>query len=787
VARNLQGARLTIVGTYRDVEVDRTHALSGVLADLRRVQGFQRVPLRGLTVDEVQRMISNIRGQEVSWGRAEMYYRQTEGNPLFIQELLRYLVEEGLVVREGGRYALADPSQPEAGVPEGLRDVIGKRLSRLSPECNRLLSVAAVIGRDFDLATLRAVTAVEEEAMLSSLEEAVRVGVLEERSQPGRVLYRFAHAFFRQTLYEEMIAPRRLRLHQEIARALEAQYGSRRAEHAAELAEHFAQSTDKADLAKAVEYGEVAAKRAMSVFDYGEATRLLERAIGVQEVFDPDDKTKRCDLLLALGETLLPLGEPKRAADTIAPAAFALAEALGDKPRLARSSLLAINALEEYGGAPINGTSEYRQWASRLDTHALPDTLERVAADWSLARSALPFGGFRESAARRLRALEAARRLDDNQAVFEAVAVFFSYSPASSSGLALQLANEFAERPTQAVKSGTLSQVLTQCSTHFLAAGERERAEQLWRRVAEIAERTQDARSILTTIGHEVTLATLDGRLEEAIEAAERQRISRNDQMGILIGGNAAHRALVLLGRADEALDKFYGGTSLTADVQRARLLAYIGRTAEAQAALRRLWADFIERQGELDALGLPNLLSMIDTAVIVGDREVVALLVDRVAPYASHAFSQGALVAFVPARQLGAAAALLGRAEEARAYYLQALEACAKIRFRPEIALTRLQLAELLLDESAKPNPLDLRSSPPQPTTAVGARSPRPGADRETQEGEETSPLRGATLAAALRAEALDHLDFAISEFREMKMQPSLERALRHRSLLRA
>src|SRR3972149_5696019 len=109
------------------VEVVRTHPLSSALAELSRAASFMRVRLRGLTVDEVQRMISNIRGQEVSWGRAEMYYRQTEGNPLFIQELLRYLVEEGFVIREGGRYAIANPSQPEAGVPEGLRDVIGKR------------------------------------------------------------------------------------------------------------------------------------------------------------------------------------------------------------------------------------------------------------------------------------------------------------------------------------------------------------------------------------------------------------------------------------------------------------------------------------------------------------------------------------------------------------------------------------------------------------------------------------------------------------------------------------
>src|SRR5262249_42224094 len=89
LARNVQGARLLIVGTYRDVEVDRAHPLSGALAELRRAGSFVRVPLRGLTVDEVQRMMSIVRGQEVPWSRAEQIHRQTEGNPLFVQEVLR--------------------------------------------------------------------------------------------------------------------------------------------------------------------------------------------------------------------------------------------------------------------------------------------------------------------------------------------------------------------------------------------------------------------------------------------------------------------------------------------------------------------------------------------------------------------------------------------------------------------------------------------------------------------------------------------------------------------------
>jgi predicted ATPase len=172
---------------------------------------------------------------------------------------------------------------------------------------------------------------------LSALEEALHIGVLEEQSRPGSIRYRFAHAFFRQTLYEELIAPRRLRLHQQVAAALERQYANRLEEHASELAEHFAQSTDREDLAKAVRYGELAAERAVRVYAYGEAVRHLEQALAVQEVLDPDDTGKRCDLLLALGEALKSNGETLRTVESVAPAALALAETLKDRRRASRA------------------------------------------------------------------------------------------------------------------------------------------------------------------------------------------------------------------------------------------------------------------------------------------------------------------------------------------------------------------------------------------------------------------------------------------------------------------
>ena len=209
LARGLSGSRLLIVGTYRDVEVDRAHALSGALAELRRSSAFGRIALRGLTADEVQRMISGVAQQEVPWGLAEAVHRQTEGNPLFIQEVLRYLVEEGLLAREDGSLRSTGQTPLEMGIPEGLRDVIGKRLTRLGEECNRVLRVAAVIGRDFRLDVLDRVAEIAEDDLFAALEEAKGVGVIEERSAVGAgVTFRFAHAFFRQTSLRGDVRPK---------------------------------------------------------------------------------------------------------------------------------------------------------------------------------------------------------------------------------------------------------------------------------------------------------------------------------------------------------------------------------------------------------------------------------------------------------------------------------------------------------------------------------------------------------------------------------------------------
>jgi predicted ATPase len=210
LSRRLAGSRLLLVCTYRDVEVDRAHPLAGALAELRRGPEFTRVLIRGLDTNDVSQILMHLLvGGDVDVAFADAVQRQTEGNPLFVQEVARYLVEEGVMYQSDGQSLGATTASLMTRVPEGVREVIGKRLSKLSPECNQALSAAAVIGREFGLGILQQVIDLKEDVLLETLEHAQRARVLDDTSIEGEVRFRFNHALFRQTLYEELFTPRR--------------------------------------------------------------------------------------------------------------------------------------------------------------------------------------------------------------------------------------------------------------------------------------------------------------------------------------------------------------------------------------------------------------------------------------------------------------------------------------------------------------------------------------------------------------------------------------------------
>ena len=675
VARNLAGERLLIVGTYRDVEVDRAHPLSAALANLRRISNFSRVLLRGLTLDEVQGMVEATAGQAITSGLAEAVERQTEGNPLFVQEVLRYLVEEGLVSRERGRWSATGDSSAEglaSQIPEGLRDVIGKRLSRLSPDCNRVLSVAAVIGREFRLDVLQRVAGSSEEELDAAVKEAQNAVVIEERSSMvGTANYWFTHAFFRQSMFEEIIAPRRIRLHQQVALALEVVHAARLDEHATELAEHFSHSSDPSDLAKAIAFGEMAAKRATAVFAYGESVDHLDRCLQVQEVLDPGDKGKRCDLLLALGDALLLAEEPQRILDLVSPEALSLVEDLDDTIRLCRACQLALWGLHHSVGPVAMGTPEFAQWVDRLDRYAQPDTLERADADINLGWLRFFAGRPKEGFEHLGKGLDLARRLNDPELFWGAASSWLLFVTAPQHGEeTLRLADELAVRSRAGVRSTAISYSLSFIGSTFLAWGQRQRSEEVWRELDDLARRTGQASVLAWSMATNAIPATLDGHLEDAVAMTQRTLAhgheSGNPGLARSASIPASVRPLLYLGKVDDALE------FAIRPPQRALCLAHLGRHEEVTALLEELvlarpgvGSDEDETTTWLDIV-------LLEAAVLVGHREAAGLLLRRFAGTEMRTTGSSHITCI--ARHLGAAAALLDRPDEARGYYQTAL-----------------------------------------------------------------------------------------------------------------
>ena len=278
VAPELAEARVMALGTYRDVDVSRDHPLFRTLGELARQRLYQRILLRGLSREEVEQYIETVGGVALPQELVSTVYEHTEGNPLFLREVVRLLAEEGLLVPE----RLSDLKDWDFRLPEGIREVIGRRLDRLSRNCNEVLTIASVIGRQFDIAVLEQVAQRPQEWLLEILEEALAAKIIEEIPPPvGH--YQFSHTLVRQTLVAELSNTRRVRMHALIARSLDELYGADAEEHAAELAYHFAEAETVADTERLVHYLRLAGERALDAYAYEEARDHFQRALAAKE------------------------------------------------------------------------------------------------------------------------------------------------------------------------------------------------------------------------------------------------------------------------------------------------------------------------------------------------------------------------------------------------------------------------------------------------------------------------------------------------------------------------
>jgi len=332
------GGRILVLGTYRDTELTHDHPLLEVIPDLRRQGGVDRLSLAGLDDQGVAALVEQAAGQpldEATLALARAVHEETEGNPFFVKEVLRHLAETGAVEREGGSWTTRRPVD-QLGIPEGVRDVVGRRLARLSGNTHQTLRVAAVVGPEFEIGVVRAAGDLSEDNLLAAIEEAADARVVTEVSATR---FRFAHALVRATLYESLTSARQVALHRKTAEAIETIYARALDDYVPTLAHHWAKaSAPVRDVTKAVEYAQRAGDRALAQLAHDEAVRYYASGLelldaGEADAYDP----RRLELLIGRGEAQRRAGDPCYR-QTLVDAAH-LAKELGDAPALARAAL----------------------------------------------------------------------------------------------------------------------------------------------------------------------------------------------------------------------------------------------------------------------------------------------------------------------------------------------------------------------------------------------------------------------------------------------------------------
>ncbi len=284
-------AKLLFLGTYREVELDRAHPLSRALVEWTRERLAERLRLERLDREETGRMVATLLGQErVPVAFVESLHRETEGNPFFVEEIVKALVAEGGLVRGrvgGWRRAASD----ELLLPQSVKAAIGSRLERVGESCIETLRTAAVLGKTFEFGELAAVADCDEDALLDALDEAVSAQLV----VAGRgETFAFTHDKIREVLYEEINPIRRRRLHARIAAGLERLHGGGGAVAVEDLAHHFVESGDDE---KGLLWAGRAAEAACRVFAFDEALALLHRARDCAEALGRVEEVARIDEL----------------------------------------------------------------------------------------------------------------------------------------------------------------------------------------------------------------------------------------------------------------------------------------------------------------------------------------------------------------------------------------------------------------------------------------------------------------------------------------------------------
>ena len=265
------------VGTYRDTDLKPGCPLAAVLPDLLRQRLVEEILLGRLSADGVASVLAGRAGSTPPSQLVALVYAETEGNPFFVEEVFRHLHEAGKLLDEAGQWR-SGVQIADTDVPRSVGLVIGQRLERVSDDCRRILTIAALAGKAFRFDLLTTFQGVDEDDLLDALEEAGRATLIEDISTGREARYAFVHEQIRQTLLSLLSTARRQRLHLRMADALETLYARDAEAHAPDIAYHLYQAGAAAPGERTAHWLVCAAERALDALAFEDALRDLDAA-----------------------------------------------------------------------------------------------------------------------------------------------------------------------------------------------------------------------------------------------------------------------------------------------------------------------------------------------------------------------------------------------------------------------------------------------------------------------------------------------------------------------------
>ncbi len=691
LARELGSARILVLGAYRDVDPTPAEPLSAMLAEIAREPVSRRLSLRGLGEREVAEYVDLTASEIASHALVTTLHDETEGNPLFVGEIVRLLSAEGV--------SSGSTADVQLAIPETVRDVITRRLSHLSEASNRLLLQASVLGREFSVAALARMGGVSEEEVLEALDDAVSARIVGDApGTAGRL--RFAHALMRDTLYESLPATRRIRLHRKAVEALEDLYGGEPSPHVAELAHHAMAGRD---FEKGLRFARRAGDRALDLLAYEEALRLYESALEALELAGRSDERTRCELLLARGTSAARAGNTPAADEALLEAA-AIARRLGLSRELAR-------AAAEYGGRKV--------WARGSEAPRLVPLLEEglagLGADGVELRARLLArlaGALRDERLRDHRdavskeAVDLARRTDNPNALADALdgramAILAPDTLAECIAVASELC-EVAEGigDREHMVDGYMQRAAARVVVGDIAAVEADLDA-----AGVVAEQLAQPAHLWDVSGARAMLALAAGRLSEGEELVER---------AWALGERAVPGAVPVYRLQRYTLCDFLGGVEQVEGALRdlvdhhparpvfrcvlAHLHARLGRLPHAERALAELARDdFSDLPFDQEWLFAMSLLA--ETSALVDNPYSASALYTLLLPWgALNVADMAEGIRGSVSRYLGLLAFTLSRWEDAARHFEDALAMNEKMGARPWLAHTQHDYARMLL-----------------------------------------------------------------------------------------